>query len=272
MMRYFLATFPGIALLCGAFAILPGCKTNQKSQNWEASLGVIPDSAISPEKLHGELNLKVDMIAPNRFGRKGKRPMTPQYITIHSTQNYTGDALDHARALKNGALRGGVVGYLCWHFTVQQDLVMQHLPTNERGEHADFDGPGNRYSIGIEMCEHQGNNILYTIDRTAKLTASLMYHHNIPISNVVPHYHWPRKGYEPPNKNCPHFLMEDGRPQDTWRWFIGRVHRHFQRISKNNAQTGYVDPQSAPGVANPAHLVGTQLLWMDRFRPSLKTI
>ena len=32
------------------------------------------------------------------------------------------------------------------------------MPTNEQGEHADFDGPGNRYSIGIEMCENRGNN------------------------------------------------------------------------------------------------------------------
>ena len=30
----------------------------------------------------------------------------------------------------------------------------------------------------------------------------------IPLSNVVPHYHWPRRGKNPPNKNCPHFLME----------------------------------------------------------------
>jgi N-acetylmuramoyl-L-alanine amidase len=233
-MRHLLTILPGMALLGVVLLSLPGCLTNQKSQNWEASLGVIPESPLDPKKLHKELNIKVDLIAPNRYGRKGRRPMKPRYITIHSTQNYTGDAYDHARALKKGALRGGVIGYLSWHFTVQDDAVIQHIPTSERGEHADFNGPGNQQSIGIEMCEHQGNNILYTIDRTARLTASLMYHHDIPISNVVPHYHWPRRGYEPPNKNCPHFLLEDGRPKDTWRWFIGRVHRHFQRIEKHN--------------------------------------
>ncbi|MDF1813253.1 MAG: N-acetylmuramoyl-L-alanine amidase [Verrucomicrobiales bacterium] len=237
-----LAILPGITLLAGVLIGLPGCQTNQRSQNWEASLGVIPDSPLNPQKLHKELNIKVDMIAPNRYGRKGRRPMKPQYITIHSTQNYTGDAFDHARALKKGALRGGVIGYLCWHFTVQDDAVIQHIPTCERGEHADFNGPGNRYSIGIEMCEHEGNNILETIDRTAKLTASLMHHHDIPISNVVPHYHWPRRGYEPPNKNCPHFLLEDGRPKDTWQWFIGRVHRHYQRIQKYKRHAHTVFP------------------------------
>ena len=85
-------------------------------------------------------------------------------------ESYT-DAYAHAKALKRGALRGGVCGYLCWHFTVQDDVVIQHIPTNERGEHADFDGPGNRYSIGIEMCEHKGNDLAKTIDRTAELAA-----------------------------------------------------------------------------------------------------
>lgn len=229
-MRLLVTTAPGMVLLAVVLTSFPACQPSQKSQNWEASLGVIPESPLSPEKLHHELNIKVDLIAPNRFGRRGKRPMTPKFITIHSTQNYTGDAYDHARALKNGALRGGTHGYLCWHFTVQEDVVIQHIPTDERGEHADFDGPGNRYSIGIEMCEHEGNNILQTIDRTARLTASLMHHHNIPLKNVVAHYHWPRQGYDPPNKNCPHFLLEDGRPKDTWAWFISRVGRHHQRL------------------------------------------
>ena len=43
-------------------------------------------------------------------------------------------------------------------YTVDEDRAVQHLPTNEQGEHADFSGPGNRYSIGIEMCENRGNS------------------------------------------------------------------------------------------------------------------
>ena len=73
------------------------------------------------------------------------------------------------------------------------------------------------------MCEHKGNNILETIDNTAKLTASLMYHHNIPLENVVPHYHWPRRGVSKPHKNCPHFLLDNGRPGRTWSAFQRKV-------------------------------------------------
>ncbi|MEO0414934.1 MAG: N-acetylmuramoyl-L-alanine amidase [Verrucomicrobiota bacterium] len=227
--------------------LVPSCETTKPiRESWESALGPVPTKSVNPRSLHSECNVRVDLIKANRFGRKGQRPMKPQFITIHSTQNYTGDAHAHAKALKRGALKGGVIGYLAWHFTVQQDCAIQHIPTNERGEHADFDGPGNRYSIGIEMCEHEGNSLPQTVERTAKLTASLMYHHKISIDNVVPHYHWPRRGYNPANKNCPHFLLEGGHPRANWSWFKSRVNGHYQRILKYQKENPPPPPPSAP--------------------------
>jgi N-acetylmuramoyl-L-alanine amidase len=193
--------------------------------------GLIPMS-----RIEREVNLKTDMVRRGTHGRKVIRPMVPRYITIHSTQNYSADARKHALALKNGALRsaktrhGNRIGYLIWHFTVDDRMAIQHMPTNEQGEHADFDGPGNRLSIGIEMCEQRGSNRSATIERTAKLTAILMKRNGIPLCNVVPHYHWPRRGKHPPNKNCPHFLMDNGRPGQKWRWFQSRVNYYYQRL------------------------------------------
>jgi N-acetylmuramoyl-L-alanine amidase len=161
--------------------------------------------------------------------------MKPRYITIHSTQNYSADAARHSLALKRGALRspkrrgGNRIGYLIWHFTVDDRVAIQHMPVTEQGEHADFDGPGNRYSIGIEMCEHRGSNRSATIERTAMLTAKLMHEQGIPLSRVVPHYHWPRRGKSPANKNCPHFLLDHGRPGAKWRWFLGRVNHYYKQ-------------------------------------------
>ncbi len=183
-----------------------------------------------------EVNLKSEMVRAGTYGRKVVRPMTPRYITIHSTENYTADAHQHAIALRNGALRsaktlmGNRIGFLIWHFTVDDHQAIQHMPTNEQGEHADFHGPGNRLSIGIEMCENRGGNLAVTIERTAKLTAVLMKRNGIPLGNVVPHYHWPRLGKHPPNKNCPHFLMENGRPGAKWRWFLSRVNYQYRRL------------------------------------------
>lgn len=181
------------------------------------------------------VNLKVDMVPKGTHGRKVYRHMNPRYITIHSTQNYSAGAERHSLALKRGALRapkrrgGNRIGYLIWHFTVDDKLAIQHMPTYEQGEHADFDGPGNRYSIGIEMCEHRGSNLGVTIDRTARLTAYLMIKNNIPLNRVVPHYHWERKGTRIPHKNCPHFLMDNGKPGRKWKAFQKRVNQYYRQ-------------------------------------------
>ena len=192
--------------------------------------------------LLGEVNLQKDLLPRGRHARKYRRSMRPRYITIHSTQNFSvgADARKHSLALKNGALRaykhkdGNRIGYLVWHYSVDESVAVQHLPTNEQGEHADFDGPGNNYSIGIEMCENRGNSRSRTIDRTAKLTAYLMHQKGIPLSNVVPHYHWARKGLEKPHKNCPHYLLDNGRPGKKWKWFQGRVKHYHNQITSTS--------------------------------------
>lgn len=193
-----------------------------------------PVSGVSGvESLRRAANVRVDMVPKGTHGRKVVRRMTPRYITIHSTQNYSADASRHSLALKRGALRapkrrgGNRIGYLIWHYTIDENVAIQHMPTDEQGEHADFDGPGNRYSIGLEMCENRGADLQQTIDRTARLTAYLMHKKDIPLSRVVPHQHWPRKGTRTPNKNCPHFLMENGRPGRKWQAFKNRVNRYY---------------------------------------------
>lgn len=196
--------------------------------------------ATSASDLRGQINLKVDMVRKGTHGRRVVRRMTPRYITIHSTQNYTADAERHSLALKRGALRarkrrgGNRIGYLIWHFTVDDRVAIQHMPTNEQGEHADFDGPGNNYSIGIEMCEQRGSSRAKTVDRTAKLTAYLMYQKGIPLSRVVPHYHWPRRGSSRPHKNCPHFLLDNGRPGPKWKAFQRQVNGYYRQIQSQS--------------------------------------
>lgn len=192
-----------------------------------------------PGDLLEEVNLYQDILPRGKYARKYRRAMKPRYITIHSTQNFAkgANAEKHSLALKNGALRaykrkgGNRIGYLVWHYSVDQSVAVQHLPCNEQGEHADFDGPGNNYSIGIEMCENRGNSRSQTIERTAKLTAYLMHQQGIPLKNIVPHYHWARKGLEKPHKNCPHYLLDNGKPGKKWKWFQSRVKFYYDQIT-----------------------------------------
>ncbi len=210
---------------------------------WEARMQKAPLPQVTPMQLLAEANVRVDLIRSGTAGRRSYRPMNVRYITIHNTENPTGDAYDHALALKRGALRarkrpgGNRIGYLTWHFTVQQNVAIQHLPCREQGEHADFNGPGNNHSIGIEMCEHRGNDFAQTIDRTTKLAAYLMYVYRLPVSSVVPHYHWPRRGTSPEHKPCPHLLLDGGRPGRTWQWFLSRVQMQYQRIVPGPAKS-----------------------------------
>lgn len=234
--------FPALILSCVALLATFSCTPiGAPPPRVPASPPRVPASpggggGISSSSMMSEVRLKVDMVPKGTHGRRVVRPMSPRYITIHSTQNWTAGAERHSLALKRGALRapkrpgGNRIGYLIWHFTVDDSVAIQHLPTSEQGEHADFDGPGNRYSIGIEMCEHRGNNRAATLERTAKLSAVLMKRHGIPLKNVVPHYHWPRRGASPPNKNCPHFLLDNGKPGAKWRAFLGRVNYHYRRL------------------------------------------
>lgn len=182
----------------------------------------------APMTLLSEVRVHKDYLPKSARGRKGQSSMRPRYITIHSTQNWSkgADPWRHSLALKRSKL-----GSLSWHYTIDQSVAVQHLPTNITGRHADFNGPGNKYSIGLEMCEHKGNSLSRTIDRTAKLAAYLMYKHGIPLSKVVPHYHWPRYGMNPPHKNCPHFLLDNGRPGKKWRGFQARVKYYYDLIT-----------------------------------------
>ena len=224
-------------LLLLAAVLFSACSTPPPAPSWQTAAPAPVTHGVTPvQMLQGEVKLYPRLIPKGSYGRRSHRSMNPRYITIHSTQNYTGDAFAHASALRNGKLRarkrpgGNRIGFLTWHFTIQDNLAVQHLPTTEQGEHADFDGPGNNYSIGLEMCEHRGNDRSATIERTAKLAAYLMYEHNIPLSRVVPHYHWPRRGADPAHKNCPHFLLDNGRPGRKWQWFLSRVRAHHSRL------------------------------------------
>lgn len=178
-----------------------------------------------------QLDIVRAYIPHGRFGRHRIRYMRPRYITIHSTQNYhrNAGARSHANMLRTGKLRGprNSLGYITWHYSVDDHSIYQTLPDREEGQHADYEGPGNRSSIGIEMCENSGNSRSKTIDRTARLVALLMRRHHIPLSRVVPHQHWRMirysDGRDLGHKNCPHFLLENGEPGLKWRAFLHKV-------------------------------------------------
>ncbi|MEA3212210.1 MAG: N-acetylmuramoyl-L-alanine amidase [Chthoniobacter sp.] len=174
------------------------------------------------------INLQQMIIPPGRVGRRIQFPLRATYITIHSTSNRGATALQHARGQLNGSFRGRTrwnrTGYVSWHFTVDDRVAIQSLPLDIQGEHADHEGPGNQTSIAIEICEFRDpRRQAAAVDRAARLTAWLMREKGIPLSNVVPHYHWPQHHFHDYQKPCPRIFMDWGRPGPRWQAYLRKV-------------------------------------------------
>ncbi len=184
----------------------------------------------TPSAPPADLNIRQMIIPPGQVGRRIEFPLRARHITIHSTQNPGGTAAMHGRGMLNGAFRGksrwNRTGYLTWHFTVDDREVVQSLPLDIQGEHADHDGPGNTASIGIEICEFRdARRQAAAVARAARLTAWLRRRYHIPLERVVPHQHWPQRHFGGYQKNCPAILLERGRPGHKWAIFLRQVAR-----------------------------------------------
>jgi len=153
------------------------------------------------------IQILIPAAAPNRPGRVNNM----LYVTIHETDNTTvgANALGHGAWLQSPGVN------VSWHYTVDDIRTVQHLPENEDGFHAgDGAGMGNRHSIGIEICVNSDGNFARAVERAIELTADICARRNIPISNVVQHFHWS-------GKNCP-MNIRAGRPFG-WDVYLQKV-------------------------------------------------
>ncbi len=152
----------------------------------------------------------IQQLLPMGAKNKPGRSMTPKYITMHNTGNTSkgADARAHASYLSSGA--GGQK--VSWHYTVDDEVIYQHLSDTEQGWHAaDGRGPGNSQSIGIEVCMNEGIDQARAEANAAQLVAELMHRHDIPLANVTTHQHW----Y--PSKYCPALILPH------WDKFVAAV-------------------------------------------------
>ena len=94
---------------------------------------------------------------------------------------------------------GRTIGY---HYLVGDKEVYQFIEDDVATEHTGTEF-GNHNSIGIERLICEGVNYEYATHNQAKLIATLMLKHNIPIENVITHKHLQeQQGKENP-KQCP---------------------------------------------------------------------
>lgn len=156
----------------------------------------------------------------HRFLPKGRKWGRPGYklggrlsLTIHNTANESpgADAMAHAHYLEAGH-------YISWHYTVDAQTIVQHLPTDEQGWHTGT-GKGNTTSIGIECCEYpktaKGRFMqLEAEHRAERLCAWLMKKKGLTSAAIVTHQSWS-------GKVCPRDILPH------WSAFVKNVERNY---------------------------------------------
>lgn len=161
------------------------------------------------------------------------------YITIHETANLakTAGAESHASWLFRDDGTGA--GY-SWHFTVDdQPVVYQSLEETEQGWHAgDGIGPGNRESIGVELCICEGSDFEATREHAAELVAYLNSKGH-GLRGTVQHEKWS-------GKNCPAIIREQG----LWDSFLKRI-AHYSSKKEAPWLPNTPKAEAAPPIERP---------------------
>ncbi len=204
-------------------------------------------------KISCPIVLTKDFIPAGKNNRPGG-VMAAKYITIHDTDNSSvgANAKAHAAYLKGNTAANLPVS---WHFTVDGDGCVQHLPLTEHGWHAgDGHGPGNMSSVAMEICENADGDRAKTEENAAKLTAWLLIVLELDLPSVVPHRYWS-------GKNCPHLLL---RRWDDWLEEVARYNADYS-ASYNSPSVWNPDTEidfiRRDGLIDSAHKSSDHLTW-----------
>lgn len=180
------------------------------------------------QELGASLNLEENFVPAGRQNRSGVI-IVPKFITIHNTDNPNAgaDARAHGRFLINTGhyMLKGNKHWVSWHYSVDDNRVVKHLPGNEKAFHA---VNGNGQSIGIEVCMNQGINQAKAFLNAARLCAVLLFDSktlNKDVKKVVPHKFWT-------GKDCPRLLLDNGNVLGKkWNDFLRMIQHELNSIS-----------------------------------------
>nr|WGD93038.1 N-acetylmuramoyl-L-alanine amidase [Bacillus subtilis] len=142
-----------------------------------------------------------NLVSQEKYSLKCPNPMVPEYITIHNTAN-DASAKNEISYMKNNT------SSTSYHFAVDDIQVIQGLPLNRNAWHTGDgkDGPGNRKSIGVEICySKSGGAKYYAAEKLAiKFVAQLLKERGWGVDRVRKHQDWN-------GKYCPHRILSEGR-------------------------------------------------------------
>ncbi|MCY8284877.1 peptidoglycan-binding protein [Bacillus inaquosorum] len=171
------------------------------------------------------ISVKKNLVSEAKYALKCPNPMTAEYITIHNTAN-------DASAANEISYMIGNTSSTSFHFAVDDKEVLQGLPLNRNAWHTGdgTNGPGNRKSIGVEICySESGGAKYYAAEKLAiKFVAQLLKERGWGVDRVRKHQDWN-------GKYCPHRILSEGR----WDEVKAAIADELRKIGgKSSASSG----------------------------------
>lgn len=189
------------------------------------------------------MNIKQNLVTPDKYPIKCPHLLTPKYIVIHNTSN-DASAEAEVKYMKNNN------NPTSFHYAVDDVCAVQGIPENRNAWHAgDGDnGKGNRCGIAIEICYSKSGGYKFhnAENNAAELTAHLLKKYGLGISAVKKHQDFS-------GKYCPHRTLELG-----WDRFIRKVENYmasFKDIQGHWAEK-HIEKLKNAGIVN-GHADGT---------------
>ena len=162
------------------------------------------------EEIRGERDMSYtiinNFIPESLYKLKAPYSMTPEYITLHNTYN-------DATAINEIAFMHRNPEPVSYHVAIDYKHAVQAIPFKRNGFHAGdgATGPGNRKSIGIEICYSKtgGPKYIKAEENAIEYVAHVLKQYGWGIEHVKWHNDWINsKGKR---KNCPHRILDEGR-------------------------------------------------------------
>ena len=179
------------------------------------------------------MNYIVDHIPKNTKSRRPGYALKAEYITIHSTGNPKSTAINERGWLTNPSNADQHTG---WHICVDDKEAIEAIPLNEVAWHAGdgANGPGNRQSIGIEICE--SGDRAKTLENAAKLVAKMLHERGWGVDRLRRHHDWN-------GKICPR-IFYDGGKWTGWQQFKQAVQKELDALKGGATVAGSNTPSS----------------------------
>ena len=151
---------------------------------------------------------KQNLVSSSKYSIKCPYTMTPEYIVVHNTSNDASAENEVKYMISNN-------NQVSFHYAVDDQYVIQGLPTNRNAFHAGdgANGKGNRKGLSVEICYSKSGGSKFTAaeKNAAKFIASLLKERGWGIDKVKKHQDFS-------GKYCPHRTLDLG-----WQRFLNMV-------------------------------------------------